>query len=69
MAENKVKEVTAKCNIKYDKDLYVAGESFKVRKSDLKELVAREFVEAIEEESENGDYENTGELTELSTEN
>ncbi|MCD3217481.1 hypothetical protein FDJ70_07605 [Clostridium botulinum] len=60
MAENRIKTVIAKCNIKYDKDLYQEGDSFKVRKSDLKELIDRDLVDFIEEEVKGADENEPG---------
>ncbi|WP_039242650.1 DUF7210 family protein [Clostridium botulinum] len=60
MAENRIKTVIAKCNIKYDKDLYKEGDSFKVRKSDLKELIDRDLVDFIEEDVKGADENEPG---------
>ncbi len=50
MAEKRTIIVTALVNLLYDIDKVRIGEKFKIRKSDLKELTERGFVEEISQE-------------------
>jgi predicted fused transcriptional regulator/phosphomethylpyrimidine kinase len=53
MAKQKLYKVKALVNIKYDKTVINAGDEFKVKKNDIDELLSKEYVEVLDEISEN----------------
>ncbi|MDB1923390.1 hypothetical protein ABHA37_08180 [Clostridium tertium] len=53
MAKVKTYKVRALVNIKYDKTVVNTGKEFKVRKSDIDELVSNGYVEVLDEINEN----------------
>lgn len=62
MAEKRVVLVIALVNLVYDKDKVKIDEKFKIRKSDLKELTERGFVEEINQEDDTDGEEDNNEV-------